>query len=200
MLESEGPVSVSVTAVMLIALAVLVACRERDTLAGSIPPVVSAAELADACAGDSLRPAAGAPAQGLWLYEQPSSGERGTTRRVAAMIGPPRSDERALVVARSVESMEVGASGDTLRHRVDAVTVSLELLPAPGPDTLGGRGLADSTVSVHPAATYSVSSRVRLAAYEPCATSSRGPRIRYLRLDAAGRIVTDVMLRRASEQ
>lgn len=197
MLQSERPATISVT--VLIAAAVLVACRERDTVAGSIPPVVAAGELADACAGDSLRPAVAAPAQGLWLYEQPSSGEGGTTRRVAAMIGPPLSDRRVLVVTRSVESMEVTTSGDTLRHRVDAVAVSLELLPA-APNTLGERGPTESTVSVHPAATYSVSSRVRLAAYEPCATSSRGPRIRYLRLDAAGRIVTDVMLHRASEQ
>jgi hypothetical protein len=116
------------------------------------------------------------------------------------MIGPPRSDERALVVTRPVESMEVSASGDTIRHRDAAATVSLELLPASDLDTVGGRDLADATVRAHPAATYSVSSRVRLAAYEPCATSSRGPRIRYLRLDAAGRIVTDVMLHRASEQ
>jgi hypothetical protein len=44
-----------------------------------------------------------------------------------------------------------------------------------------------------------VSPHVRLAAYEPCVTSSRGPRIRYLRRNAAGRIVTDVLLSRASE-
>jgi hypothetical protein len=201
MLQSERPAAISAMAVILAALATLVACRERDTLGGSTRLDASAGELADACASDSLRPASAAPAHGLWLYEQSSSsGERGPTRRVAAMIGPPRSDERALVVTRSVESIEVSASGDTLRHRADAVTVSLELLPTSGPNTLGGRDLADSTVSAHPAATYSVASRVRLAAYEPCATSSRGPRIRYLRLDAAGRIVTDVMLHRASEQ
>ena len=199
MLQSERPAAISIMAVILTALAAPVACRERDTLGGSIPSDASASELADACAGDSLRPAAAAPAHGLWLYEQPS-GVRGTASRVAAMIGPPRSDERALVVTRSVASVEVSASGDTLRHRAAAATVSLELLPPSGRDTLGGRALADSTVGTHPAATYSVSSRVRLAAYEPCATSSRGPRIRYLRLDAAGRIVTDVMLHRASEQ
>ena len=201
MLQSERPAAISVMAAILIALTAPVACRDRDrdTLRGSILPGASASELVDACAGDSLRPVAAAPAQGLWLYEQPSSGGHGTTSRVAAMIGPPRSDERALVVTRSVETMEISASGDTLRHRADAVTATLELLPPSLPDTLGGGRLSDSTVRAHPAATYSVSSRVRLAAYEPCATSSRGPRIRYLRLDAAGRVVTDVMLRRASE-
>jgi hypothetical protein len=198
MRQSERPAG-SVMAVILIALAAVVACRERETPGGSISPGASAGEVVDACAGDSLRPSAAAPAHGLWLHEQPASGGRGPTRRVAAMIGPPRSDERALVVTRAVESMEVSASGDTLRHRVDAARVSLELLPMSDRDTLGGRGPADSTVRAHPAATYSVSSRVRLAAYEPCATSSRGPRIRYLRLDVAGRIVTDVMLYRASE-
>jgi hypothetical protein len=196
MFQSERPAAVSVMAVILITLVAPVACRERDALRGSVP---SAGELADPCAGDSLRPAAAAPAHGLWLYEQPSPDARGT-RRVAAMIGPPRSDERALVVTRPVESVEVSASGDTIRYRAAAATVSLELLPASDPDTIDRRDLADATVSAHPAATYSVSSRVRLAAYEPCATSGRGPRIRYLRLDAAGRIVTDVMLHRASEQ
>jgi hypothetical protein len=128
------------------------------------------------------------------LYEQ-SSGER-----VAAMIGPPLPADRALVVSRQVESVEVSASGDTVRHRASAATVSLELLPPLGPVTLGGSPPADSTVGAQPTATYALSPGVRLAAYEPCATSRRGPRVRYLRRDAAGRIVTDVLLHRASEQ
>jgi len=156
--------------------------------------VASAGEPGDACAGDSLRPSAAAPAEGLWLFERPSSVER-----VAARIGPPRADDRTLVVARPVETVEVSAAGDTIRHRLDAATVSLELLPPVGNGMPGGDGVADSTVSAHPAATYAPSPRVRLAAYEPCATSSRGPRIRYLRRDVAGRIITDVMLHRASD-
>lgn len=181
-------------AAALTALAALGSCRERATLGGSIPAVASAGELTDACAGDSLRPATAAPAQGLWLFEQ-SSGER-----VAAMIGPPLPADRALVVARQVESVEVSGSGDTIRYRVDAATVSLELLPPLGPVTLGGSAPAASAAGARPAATYAVSPRVRLAAYEPCATSRRGPRVRYLRRDAAGRIVTDVLLYRASDQ
>jgi hypothetical protein len=94
----------------------------------------------------------------------------------------------------------VSAAGDTIRHRVRAATVSLELLPPLGSVTLGGTAVADPAASPHPAATYALSTRVRLAAYEPCVTSRNGPRIRYLRRDAAGRIVTDVMLHRASEQ
>jgi len=182
-------------AVALTALAPLVGCRERETLGRSVPPpVASAGELAAACAGDSLRPATGAPAPGLWLYER-ASGER-----VAAMIGPPRAADGTLVVTRPVESMEVSAAGDTIRHRVAAATVSLELLPPFGPATLGSSAPADSAVAPQPAATYALSPRVQLAAYEPCVTSNRGPRIRYLRRDAAGRIVTDVLLHRASEQ
>jgi len=169
-------------------------CREQKaTPRESL--VASAGEAGDACAGDSLRPAAAAPAEGLWLFERPSSVER-----VAARIGPPRADDKTLVVTRPVETMEVGVAGDTIRHRLDAATVSLELLPPLGNGTVGGNAVPDSTVSRHPAATYAPSPRVRLAAYEPCATSSRGPRIRYLRRDVAGRIVTDVMLHRASER
>ena len=181
--------------VAIVVLAMLVACRQREPLTESRPPAVSTGALADACAGDSLRPAVAAPAQGLWLYERPSSAER-----VAAMIGPARADDRALVLTRPVESVEVSAAGDTIRHRLTAAAVSLELLPPLGPDASGGRVPENSAASTHPAATYAVSPRVRLAAYEPCAMSGRGPRIRYLRHDAAGRIVTDVMLRRASEQ
>ena len=181
------------TSAALIALAAL-GCREGKTVARSVPPVASAGELADACAGDSLRPATAAPAQGLWLYERP------TGERVAAMIGPPRSADGALVVTRPVETMEVSASRDTIRHRVAAAAVSLELLPPRAQIALGGSAPRDSAAGAHPAATYALSPHVRLAAYEACATSQRGPRIRYLRRDAAGRVVIDVLLHRASEQ
>ena len=191
MRESVRPTA---TAAVLTALLVLGGCRERATLGGSAPAVASTGELADACAGDSLRPATAAPAPGLWVYE------RRTGERVAAMIGPVRPDDRTLAVTRPVESMEMSPSGDTIRHRVGAATVSLELLPPLGPGTLGDGMHADSAAGTHPAATYVLSPRVRLAAYEACATSRRGPRIRYLRRDAAGRVVTDVLLRRASEQ
>ena len=174
-------------------LLALFGCRERSTVLDSLPVLDAAGMLADPCAGDSLRPAAGAPAQGLWLNEQASS------VRVAALIGPPTADEQALVVMRPVESIEVTAGGDTVRHRLDAAKVALEILPLLG--SLGADSVrADSAARSQPAAAYAVSPHVRLAAYEPCATSNRGPRIRYLRRDSAGRIVTDVMLYRASEQ
>ena len=189
--HSDGIGSIALALTALLAVG---ACRERGTLDRSAPPVASAGELATACEGDSLRPATAAPAPGLWLYERPSG------ERIAAMIGPPLPADRALVVSRQVETIEVSASGDTIRHRVAAATVALELLPPLDPSTLGTSAPRDSAVGAQPVATYALSSRVRLAAYEPCATSSRGPRIRYLRRDAAGRVVTDVLLRRASDQ
>jgi hypothetical protein len=119
--------------------------------------------------------------------------------RVAALIGPPRSGEGTLVVTRPVETVEATPRGDTIRNRLEAASVTLELLPAIGPE-MSGTGRPDTLVGSRPAATYAVSPRVRLAAYEPCATSHRGPRLRYLRRDSTGRIVTDVMLRRTSDQ
>jgi len=191
MSESRKPVA-AVGGVLLV-LSALLGCRERPGEREPSPPVVSAGQLADACAADSLRPAVAAPAQGLWQNELPSAG------RVVAMIGPTTPDERALVVTRPVESIEVTADGDTTRYRHRAAAVSLELLPPLG--SLGTDSVpAGSPATSQPAATYAVSAHVWLAAYEPCATSHRGPRIRYLRRDPAGRIVTDVMLSRASEQ
>jgi hypothetical protein len=99
---------------------------------------------------------------------------------------------------RPVEILEVTAA-DTIRERIHTAMVSLELLPTLGRAPLGEAG-ADTTVSSHPAATYAPSLRIRLAAYEPCLTSNTGPRTRYLRRDTAGRIVTDVMLRRESDR
>ena len=169
-------------------------CRERETSRGSLPAVAFAGEPSSACAGDSLRPATAAPARGLWLYEGPSG------VRVAAMVGPQRTDDKSLVVTRRVETMEVSAAGDTIRHVAGAAAVTLELLPPLGPVEPTKSSQGDSAVGKHPAAIYTVSSRVRVAAYEPCAAGSRDPRIRYVRRDATGRIVTDVLLHRTSEQ
>jgi hypothetical protein len=116
---------------------------------------------------------------------------------VVALIGPPGSDNRTLKVQRLIETVEIGRSGDTVRTRRDGATVTLELLPPPGADTLG-RDNPDAPASTQPAATYVLSPRVRLAAYEACATSALGPLVRYLRRDASGKTVADVMLRRAS--
>ena len=191
---SVRPVACAVAAIMTVMALMALACGERKAPRES-RAVVSAGESGDGCGGDSLRPAAAAPAEGLWLYERPLS-----LQRVAAMIGPPRPDDAKLVITRPVEIMEVTSTADTIRQRLDTARVSLEILPALGRSTLGGDGVGDSTASSHPAATYAPSPRIRLAAYEPCVTSSRGPRTRYLRRDGAGRIVTDVMLTRASDR
>ena len=169
-------------------------CQERNAIRASVA-TVSAGALADACAGDPLRPASAAPAEGLWLYERPTSLER-----VAARIGPARPDDGRLVVTRPVETVEVSAAGDTIRHRTDTAQVALELLPTLRQELLGAAGAGDSILRSQPAATYSPAADVRLAAYEPCAASIRGPRIRYLRRDATGRVITDVMLERASDR
>jgi hypothetical protein len=116
------------------------------------------------------------------------------------MVGPQRTDDRSLIVTRPVETMEVTVAGDTIRHAAGAAAVTLELLPPFGAVAPSKSAPSDLAGGRHPAATYAVSSRVRVAAYEPCAAGSREPRIRYLRRDAAGRIVTDVLLHRTSEQ
>jgi hypothetical protein len=116
------------------------------------------------------------------------------------MVGPQRTDDRSLVVTRRVETMEVSSAGDTIRHAADAANVTLELLPPLGAVAPSESSPIDSATGRHPAAIYAVSLRVRIAAYEPCGAGSRDPRIRYVRRDAAGRIVTDVLLHRTSEQ
>ena len=189
-----------VASALLLAALALGACTGHEVSKRATETPAASAEDRAACMGDSLRPVAAAPAPGLWLGDAAASGVR-----VAAMIGPPQPNDRSLAVIRPVESMEVTTAGDTIHHRVAAASVSLELLPAPR-----GEGQRDATSAdsvgradggtTQPAATYAPSPEVRLASYEPCATSSRGPRIRYLRRDARGRIVTDVMLHRASAQ
>ena len=191
MLETLSPFIGTVVAAAALATA---GCSKRERAESPPSSVAGMLDESLSCAGDSLRPAVAAPAQGLWVYERPFSPER-----VAALIGPPRSTEGALAVTRAVESVEVRHGGDTIRTRVEAVSVTLELLPPLGA-AVSDTARADTLAGSQPVATYALSPRVWLAAYEPCATSRRGPRLRYLRRDAAGRIVTDVVLRRASNE
>jgi hypothetical protein len=51
-----------------------------------------------------------------------------------------------------------------------------------------------------PAAIYAVDAFTLLASYEPCAASGELPRIRYVRRDVRGGVVTDVMLRREAQR
>ena len=171
----------------------LVACHDRQTVGSRESAVGAASGELVLCADDSVRPATAAPAQGLWVSDSAAPG-RGP---VAALIGPPGHDDRTLTVRHLVETVEIVPSGDTIRTRLDGASVTLELLPPPGADTLG-TDRPDARGSTQPAATYVLSPRVRLAAYEACTTSDVGPLVRYLRRDASGKTVTDVMLRRAS--
>jgi hypothetical protein len=141
-------------------------------------PAAAAAELAVAdmeCRNDSVRPVTGAPAEGLWVYE-----DRSTLLRVAAMVGPTQVSTGYARLTRHVETLETRPGSDTIRHASDTASVRLELVPP----------------FARPAGVYPVSALVRLSAYEPCVPGMREPLIRYLRHDAQARIVTDVLLQR----
>jgi hypothetical protein len=82
-----------------------------------------------------------------------------------------------------VETLETRPGTDTIRHAADTASVRLELIPP----------------FARPAAVYPVGPLVLLASYEPCGLGRREPLIRYLRQDAGGRVVTDVLLRRDAQ-
>lgn len=144
------------------------------------------------CDTDSLRPSTAAPAEGLWLAEESTQ-----ARRVAVMVGPAVAIEGDLRVLRRLETIEVGVSGDTLRSESSGAAVHLELLPARGAETLGVAA-GDSARPRHSVATYAVGPAVVVGAYEGCAMGITSPRLRYLRRDAKGRVITDVILQRVS--
>jgi hypothetical protein len=175
-------------------LLALSACAEgrpaRRELAGALATSV---RVTPVCDGDALRPSTAAPAEGIWRDGGPSGG------RVAVMVGPAREAAGDLRLTRRIEAVEVGNGGDTLRTREDA-TVSLELLPPLPGEGVGDSPTATGTPGDQPAAAFVLGSAIVVAAYEPCATSQRAPRLRYLRRDARGRPVIDVMLQRASDR
>jgi hypothetical protein len=177
-----------------VATVITAACREAGPSGrmAALPANGSVAESA-ACSGDSLRPATAAPAEGLWIGVEPMTGVR-----VAALIGSPRANTSDLELMRRVETIEIQASGDTVRYQADAISVRLELLPLTPERGAGRADTADVSQLPQPTAALAVTALVRVAAYEPCAASIAGPRLRYLRRDAAGRIIVDAMLRRAS--
>jgi len=144
---------------------------ERETPAHAADLAVAHAE----CRSDSVRPVTGAPAEGLWVYEDGS-----TLHRVAAMVGPTQVSAGQAHLTRRVETLETRPGADTIRHASDTASVRLELVPP----------------FSRPAAVYPVSPLVRLASYEPCSPGLRQPLIRYLRLDARGGLATDVLLQR----
>ena len=187
---SSPPNAKTLCAALIVALA-FAACREgrpvARELAGSLATPV---RVTPGCEGDSLRPSTAAPAEGLGLTA------RASERSVAVRVGPARGVAGDTRVVRRVETVEVVAVGDTLRRVADEATVRLELLPL-----LPGEALGDGDGSVPvadlPAAAFVIGTIV-VAAYAPCATSARAPRLRYLRRDVRGRPVMDVLLQRAS--
>ena len=164
-----------------------VGCRERAPAAANVALV---AALAAPTCEVSLRPVTAAPAEGLWAYDRESTG------RIVAMVGPSRVQQGEARVTRRVETIERRRDGQTIRFATDTAVVHLELLP-PAPDSLG-RVVSGARSEPTPAAVYAVSSRVVLAAYEPCASSGASPRLRYLRRDTHGNPVIDAMLRQTS--
>ena len=170
----------------------LVACGDRAALR---PPAQQASfGAADivGCAGDSLRPVIAAPAQGRWVSESTDSAVN-----IAVLIGAAPLADSVWRITRPIESVETTRNGDTVRARVASVSVNLERLPIRVSAALG-ESTENSVVDSQSVAVYAVSPHIRLAAYEPCSATERAPRVRYVRRDSAGRVVTDVMLRRAS--
>jgi hypothetical protein len=82
-----------------------VGCRQADpTPAASTERAAVVAAMVAACAAESLRPVAAAPAGGLWI------GTRAAPRtRVAALIGPASTDGDRARITRRVETLEVAA-------------------------------------------------------------------------------------------
>ena len=169
-----------------------VACRQGDPPpAAASERVAALAAMAAACAPDSLRPVAAAPAGGLW------TGVRAAPRtRVAALIGAASPDGERARITRRVETLEVVGDSDSLRLATDTASVMLALLPPFRPwsasDALAPRSRTE------PAAVYALTPLVLLASYEPCAGSEGEPRIRYLRRNERGAVAIDLMLRRES--
>jgi len=171
-----------------------VGCRQADpTPAVSTERAAVAAAIVAACAVESLRPVAAAPAGGLWI------GTRAEPRtRVAALIGPASTDGDRARITRRVETLEVAAGSDSIRVATDTASVTLALLPPfRGSSTSAGVSMRSGT---EPAAVYAITPLVLLASYEPCAESPGEPRIRYLRRDERGAVAIDVMLRRESSE
>ena len=152
------------------------ACAQRPDRDPAAEPVgVHVAARDTGCELDAVRPSTGAPAEGLWGFDDPAA-----SHRVAAMIGPARGAAGATRVTRTVETLESRPGADTIRSSSDTASVHLEFVPP----------------FARPAAVYAIGPRVLLASYEPCVPGQSRPLIRYLRHDAEGRIATDVLLER----
>lgn len=177
---------------LFVATLALASCLREDASASRKGVSNGALTETPTCAADSLRPSTAAPAEGLWLAEASSQAPY-----VAVMVGPARAIAGDLRVVRRLEAIEVGVRGDTLRSQTNDATVHLGLVPAGSGETLGVAA-GDTGRAQHPVAIYAVGPAVIVAAYEACAAGVNSPRLRYVRRDSRGRIVTDVTLKRVS--
>jgi hypothetical protein len=167
-----SPLCRSRFAVAVLALGACDPTAERETRRDTVQLAVVHAD----CDSDSIRPATAAPAEGLWVYQ-----DRSALHRVAALVGPAQVTTGRTQLRRRVETLESRWGGsDTIRQVSDTASVRLELVPP----------------FASPAAIYPVGPLVLLASYEPCSPGHREPLIRYLRRDAEGQVVTDVLLHR----
>ena len=184
--------AIALTIAAVAASVALSGCREGRPAASELSGALAMpVRVAPPCESESLRPSTAAPAEGLWLTDRLSPA------RVAVMVGPARSTAGDARVTRRIESVEVRGQSDTLRRVSDEAMVRLELLPSLEDAALGSAPGTPATDG-QPAAVYMLAGGIVVAAYEPCATSVRTPRLRYLRRDSRGRVVIDVLLQRAS--
>ena len=100
-------VTLAVTVVVAIAVA---ACRDGSNSSRGAGVTYGLVPEPQDCAGDSLRPATAAPAEGLWIGIQPGPGGG----RVAALIGPASVKSGELKLVRRVETIEVDRSATRL--------------------------------------------------------------------------------------
>lgn len=155
-------------------------CERTPGIAHRAPPPVVAAlgSTSAECVTGDAHPTTGAPAEGLWLYE-----DQAAQLRVAAIVGPAQAVAGRSQVTRRIETLEVQAGGDTMRFSSDTAAIRLEFIPP----------------FARPAAVYALGVDVLLASYEPCGAGQYQPLIRYVRRDADGRVATDVLLQREAK-
>ncbi len=166
----------------LAAIAQLAASCDGAPAIADQPPHAAAVASAGApdpeCRSSEARPTTGAPAEGVWRYEDAAA-----RHHVAAIVGPAQAVAGRSQVTRRVETLEARTGADTIRLASDTASLRLEFIPP----------------FARPAAVYSIGAQVRLASYEPCGAGLREPLIRYLRLDSAGQVATDVLLEREAK-
>lgn len=173
------------------AWALVVACsKAAPRVDGPVQQAAGTSVASADCALDSLHPSAVPPAEGMWMSEGSSGGQR-----VSAMIGPAEGRTGSTVLTRTIETVEEANGAPPLRARLDAAVVRVELVPRYGGES--GRSSTGSHVGdgLEPAAVYALTALVSVASYEACAGVGP-PAIRYLRRDARGRIVNDAILHR----